>query len=458
MQIQLKLLTRILRARLSQVVCEETNILCQSDLDSSSSFVNHHGRCVGFFKLRSDDTLCFIFLRRARSSINFKRAFIFYLNSRYEVPQPEEVEFLRRGIGKPVDVTVVNATTSTSIFLHPSVLLCLAQYMIQRSLPEDSPPIISVPCGEGVTMVDRGRFRQTECFVDGSPTDTVKIWRSLFTLGLNPMIIEIYRMQPIPNDCHVIRLHYQRHIVYLINYKVIQAVILLIPHQGIFTNKRQADEFIATIKSSYHSETLAIKVYRYSGRRDCCNSAEILKACILLKSFPSVSIYQFDLDACVPDVHFDLFLAEHGGRGTSERTVDAVGARARFSQAVESSQASGSPRSQLEVLVSDPSIYDNPRSQLDNATISLLSDHESHAGSINFSGPHGHPELLSTSGTVIESFPDLSLYQEILSDEFARMQFRRDVKFNLLNFKYPPCNVVWPRDDPTFSSRRWTSS
>lgn len=296
--LQLIIYTKLLKYRIAHSGRIDVNILNLSEAERPSNYNEHPGRFVSWF-IAYDDRPGLIILAREKIGGNISHACIIYTNTNHEDFPLLERSALCRKLNYEPKLAVINIRSKTARFCEYSVLLESIQCVITRDIFREVPPLYIVLEGLGSLKAPRDmRSISTRCSLDLS-SETIAIRQFMVTRHL--MMVDLDQAEPIPGSFNIMRMRYDGHYIYGINYRHEQTMFLLLPHIEQFPEDLYFVELEERIERLFPDQ---YKTY-YSARPRFvseCNSTVILKICILLTQIPLFYIDPSDVDAILQDL------------------------------------------------------------------------------------------------------------------------------------------------------------
>ena len=138
--------TVILRARLRQTNRVDINVFEECIAQATPDMNSNNGRIFCYFFSRPDDSPVLLAFIREHIDQNISHIIAFYVNKKFKIIQPTErkrfAKKLQEGarLGLEVKLGVVNAETDIPKFSHTSILIQMAEFMLDISLAKNFVP------------------------------------------------------------------------------------------------------------------------------------------------------------------------------------------------------------------------------------------------------------------------------------------------------------------------------
>lgn len=414
--------TKILRSRLIKPQSIGANIL-DPEKAIASNIDDNFGKFIGFFVKRVNNEPCFVLFSRSDPNKTIDHLFIFYLRHKYAKIQQSELKLLKAKMPRllvssdEVKLSVINVQSEAPKSCDLSILIQTVEFSLSPDLMTNFVDRQDIKTGKISSFVCfNPNLPLPKCNLTSILPENEKIWAFVATTDLK--VIED-RKQSIPDDFHLMITGYSGHAVYIIHHIKIKSIMLLLPHHNHFSCEEDANDFVNELKNRllpYKPRFIGATRY-YGDVNTCCNSQEILKACILSLSLVNnliCVIKRSDVETVITDEHLDL-------------AIDVA------SRNIQESESQSLSDEELDVVNLTDQHSPNDSSIDDNI---MTTD-------VRFEGPDGDPEVLSISSPVKSSQDTL-----ILSYENVSAEFRQSIDFNkFLDEPIPPLPNLEPRND-----------
>jgi hypothetical protein len=289
--------TKLLKHRIAHSGRIDVNIFHLIEAEAPASYNEHLGRFIGWF-ITGGDKPGLLLLGRKQIGGPITHAFLMYPNTYYnDFPLEEQVALSRKLQPQP-KLALINIQSGTEPFCDYAILLESIEFIISKDVFQEEPPQYIVLRSPG-SLVSPNPRRDTISECDANTRASVD---HRIIVNNNVMFVDIDQTDAIPPTFDVMRMSYQGHYVYGINYCLDDAMLILVPHIELFPGEL---EFVVLEEKIYRRFPGRYKTFyavrpRYITN---CDSADILKMCILLTRLPLLYVEPSDVFLSLEDLN-----------------------------------------------------------------------------------------------------------------------------------------------------------
>lgn len=311
---QIQLATKILRARIAQTNKIDVVVLEEKIAELPVNLNEHYGQIICYFCTRPDDSpVLLAFIRQDRGA-EISHIFAFYINTRFKIIQSSErrrfANKLPKGVrlGLEVKLGVVNAVTDIPTICHLSIILQMAEFMLNMNLVSDFVPTRQVTnCVFSSMVCFNPTIPFPDCNTSSLSPEAEKLWCQIMNRGYKVFDANLQvESEVIPLSTNILRIRLQYHVVYGIYYHVHRSLMLILPHPSLFRCREDAGDVISAIRKCFsrHSLLYIGSTRFYDDHRLSCCSAEVFKCILLALQLPLVTVKKCDIDYVIHDEQY----------------------------------------------------------------------------------------------------------------------------------------------------------
>lgn len=423
--------TQILRARIKQTNRVDINVLEECVAQSTSNMNNNNGRVFCYFCSRPDDSPVLLTFIREHIDQDISHIFAFYVNKKFKIIQPTErkrfANKLQEGarLGLEVKLGVVNADTSIPKFLHTSILIQMAEFMLDISLATNFIPTRQVTgCVFSSFVCFNPQIPFPTCRPKVLSSNAEKIWDHLRRKRIHTADVNLNNSSgSISPLARVLRIPYKGHVIYGVKYQPERALMIILPHPSLFRCHEDAVEFQDSIRKLYKThQPEYIGPARFYGRpTTTCTASDVLMSILIMLELPLAVIKQCDVNFVLKDDDDESTVSSLISSSSSQEPIEAASVTAPgpsdMSDEVDDEEEWVPTQ---EILLAIDMATCQPSSYVPNEPSQTLS--------------------IDSQATVICS-------QHDIDNQLAEIARLRSIKLSL-KCDYPTRNAVKPMDDP----------
>lgn len=423
----LKFATLLLRHRLIRPNHIDINVIEPNS--SNKQLSNLDGRFIGYFNIRPNREPCFILFGRSIPFKDIDHLFVFYMRTNYKSVQASEKSLFNTTMpglnANPptIATSAINIISKAPKTCDLSILIQTLEFTIAPALFNDLVASQIVLAHKGSSLVCfNANIPFPKCKLEVVKEANHDIWDLIDLMDL-----KVYILTRLPDNISeifdILIIKYQNHFVYVLHYKPIKTLMILLPHNSLFKTRTDAESFVNTLeKLILPYKVRYIGATRFYGTANtCCDDRIVLKACLLAlkaESNPLVTIKLNDIEAIMPD----------------SRIIS-------MTEALKKSNEPNKPDDKLndDELSDLTSCHDTLTHTYDVTEPVIITD-------VRFDGTDGEEETLSIINTAISSQSTIIMSNNQIENELSLYKMKPFVR-NMLDNNIPPCSEVKPKND-----------
>lgn len=301
MNVQRMMLTQLLRVRLAHMAVVDVNISLLETLFKPSKLESHFGHIIGCFvpRLGRWDHY-FVSLVRSQPFGLIDQLVFFYVNKPFfKVPRDDKYPLIRRLTkDNPKEILIKIKTELPKICDASALLEGVCTYFTYRHFC-DGRSYYEINLHSLISPIKyQMAGTQSECNVTASPQDVVELWNLLLTNGRAHDVDLSRRESLAQKDFHLLRILFDHHFYYGVNFPQEDFFLLIICHDNKFESRDQYNLFLqrlARFFGPHRPKTIGVSRFRSSPGIGC-ESKFILQACTELCKFPLLVIKKLDVE------------------------------------------------------------------------------------------------------------------------------------------------------------------